>query len=97
MFILFDRALKLGKFISYSNDMSDYLHQLVVDTKDLSRSTTIQHLFQTSLELMDKIKLKTVPTPGLILEMPRSNDALMQYKAVIPNLSLSLSHLLDEG
>lgn len=97
MFILFDRALKLQKFISYSNEMSDFLHQLVVDTKDLSKSTTVQHLFETSLKMMDKLKLKTVPTPALILEMPRSNDKLMQYKAVIPNLSLTVSHILDGG
>ncbi|ODM99198.1 Ubiquitin carboxyl-terminal hydrolase CYLD [Orchesella cincta] len=97
MFILFDRALKLGKFISYSNEMSDYLHQLVVDTKDLSKSTTVQHLFETSLQLMDKLKLRTIPTPALIMEMPRSNDKLVQYKAVIPNLSLHISRVLDDG
>lgn len=97
MFILFDRALKLQKFISYSNDMSDFMHQLVVDTKDFSKSTTIQHLFETSLQMMDKLKLRTIPTPALILEMPRSNDKLMQYKAVIPNLSLTISHIIDGG
>lgn len=97
MFILFDRALKLQKFLSYSNNMSDFLHQLVVDPKDLAKSTTVQHLFETSLQMMEKIKLKTVPTPALILEMPRSNDKLMQYQAVIPNLTLTVSHILEGG
>lgn len=95
--VLFERALKLGKFISYSNKMTDYLHQLVISPRDLCKSGTLQQLFESSLEIMDNCKLMTTPSPALIIEIPRANDKLVHYEAVIPNLTISLSHLLENG
>lgn len=96
-FVLFERALKLGKFITYSSFETDYLHQLVLDIKDLSKSTTMQRMFEKSLESMDNAKLKSTPTPALILEIPRAKDKLERYEAIIPNLTLNLSHLIENG
>jgi len=96
-FVLFERALKLKKFITYSNFEMDYLHQLVLDPKDLSKSSTIQRMFEKSLESMEGAKLNAVPTPALILEIPRVQDKLQRYQAVIPNLTLNLSHLIENG
>jgi len=95
--ILFGRSLKLGKFISYSKGVTDYLHQLVFDPRDLSKSSTVQQLVETSLEHMDNAKFRTLPTPAFILEIPRANDKLIHYEAVVPNLTLVISHLLENG
>lgn len=77
--------------------MTDYLHQLVLNPKDLSKATTLQRLFEASLEQMDDCKLKTIPSPALTIEVPRANDKLVHYEAVIPNLTLNVSHLLENG
>jgi len=95
--ILMDKTLRLGNFILYSDDSSDFFHQLEINQRDLSRSTTVQNMFEMSLEMMDDMKLKTIPTPGLIIEIPRDKNKLVHYEAVIPTLTLNLAPLIQNG
>ncbi|OXA57263.1 Ubiquitin carboxyl-terminal hydrolase CYLD [Folsomia candida] len=95
--VLFDRALKVGKFISYSNGMTDYMHQLVLDPRDLCKSGTVQQLLENSLTIMESSKFKTPPSPALIIEIPRNSDKLVHYEAVIPNLTINVSQFLENG
>jgi hypothetical protein len=46
---------------------------------------------------INNLKLKEVPMPALMLCMPRCNGRLVYYEAIIPNMTLNITNLVDKG
>lgn len=77
--------------------MCDYLHQFFIDFTDKSKIRSVLDLFEKSLQLQDNLKLEDTPSPSLILQMPHSsNDGVIHYDAIIPNLTMVIDHLIDK-
>jgi hypothetical protein len=94
--LLFENALNLPAFIHYTNNTTDFMHQIVIRPKDRSKCHDVQFLLETSLEIND-LKMKDVPLPALMLCMPRCNGRLVYYDAIVPNLSLNITSLVTKG
>jgi len=77
--------------------MCDYLHQFFIDFTDKSKIRTVQSLLEKSLLLQDDLKFEGVPKPALILQMPHSNDGVIHYDGVIPDLTMQIDHLIGKG
>ena len=75
----------------------DYLHQFFIDFTDKLKVRSIKELFEKSLKLQDNLTMDTVPEPGLILQMPHSENGVIHYDAVIPNLTMVIDHLLRQS
>ncbi|CAL8103362.1 unnamed protein product [Orchesella dallaii] len=95
LYLLLEDALKEQEFIQYSGGGGDYMHLMSIDIHDSSSAITVQINFETSLQLNGYLKLKTVPNPGLILGLPRSDGKFVNYEAVIPNVELNIQHLME--
>lgn len=75
--------------------MCDYLHQFFIDFTDKSRIRSIYDLLDKSLKLQDSLKMEDTPEPALILQMPHSDDGILHYEFVIPNLTMVVDELID--
>jgi len=91
LFILFGDAFKVPHFFEYTTDMSDYIHQL---WSEPGQFATVQQLYEHSMEFWGNLKLKNVPSPALILQMPR-NDGKLNFERIIPNLQLDLTKVMN--
>lgn len=77
--------------------MCDYLHQFFIDFMDKSKIRSVIELFEKSLLLQDNLKMEDSPSPALILQMPHSENGIIHYDAVIPNLTMVIDHLMEQG
>ncbi|ODN04569.1 Ubiquitin carboxyl-terminal hydrolase CYLD [Orchesella cincta] len=95
--LLFSKVLNLEEFMSLSSGHSDFFHQVLVaqTEEDKNKIPTIQQLFEQSL-IMQELKLKTVPRPALILQMPRSGNKYKMYDGILPNLSIDITDLMED-
>jgi hypothetical protein len=84
-------------FINYSLAMCDYLHQFFIDFTDNTKIRTVQNLLEKSLTIQDNLKLEGRPSPALILQMRHSDEGIIHYNAVIPNLTMNIEHLCENG
>jgi len=96
LYLLFDSALNTESFIQFSNETKDFMHQIVARPKDRSKSQTVQFMLETSLGTSE-LKFKAVPSPALMLCMPRCKGRLVYYEAIIPSLHLNITRLLNKG
>jgi len=95
--LLFSKVLNLDEFMSLSSGHSDFFHQVLVaqTEEDKNKIPTIQQLFEQSL-IMQELKLKTIPRPALILQMPRSGNKYKMYDGILPNLSIDITDLMED-
>ncbi|XP_021952606.1 ubiquitin carboxyl-terminal hydrolase CYLD isoform X2 [Folsomia candida] len=95
--LLFDKVLNLSEFMSLSSGQSDFFHQVLVQQTDQDRHKipSIQQLFEQSL-MLQELKLKGVPQPALILQMPRSGNKYKMYDGILPNLTIDITDLLED-
>jgi len=96
--LLFDKVLNLDEFMSLSSGQSDFFHQVLVGPSDDDRNKvpSIQQLFERSL-ILQELKLKRVPQPALILQMPRSGNKYKMYDGILPNLTIDITDLLEDS
>lgn len=96
--LLFDKVLNLSEFMSLSSGQSDFFHQVLVQQTDQDRHKipSIQQLFEQSL-MLQELKLKGVPQPALILQMPRSGNKYKMYDGILPNLTIDITDLLEDS
>ncbi|ODM93705.1 Ubiquitin carboxyl-terminal hydrolase CYLD [Orchesella cincta] len=94
VYLLLDDALKETEFIHYNEGGSDFMHLMIIDTRDTASAITVQANFEISMQLTGDLRLESVPNPGLILGLPRSNGKLVNYEAVIPSLELNIHDLM---
>jgi ubiquitin thioesterase CYLD len=94
--ILFRDILRLDEFVSWSSGNSDYFHQVWCDeNQNEDHIPSVQQLFEQSLQLQ-KMKLRGIPRPALILQMPRSGNKYKTYKGILPNLTIDVTDLMDD-
>lgn len=72
------------------------MHQIIVKPKDRSRCQDVQFLLETSMEINNSL-FKELPSPALMLCMPRCNGRLVYYEAIVPSMRLNITPLLDKG
>jgi ubiquitin thioesterase CYLD len=96
--LLFDKVLNLDEFMSLSSGQSDFFHQVLVQQTedDRNKIPSIQQLFEQSL-MLQELKLKRVPQPALILQMPRSGNKYKMYEGILPNLTIDITDLLEDS
>jgi ubiquitin thioesterase CYLD len=97
--ILFNKVLHLPEFLSLSLGQDDYFHQVLVTATpsdvDKKRIPSVQALLEQSF-MGQKLKFKTIPSPALILQMPRSGNKYRTYDGILPNLTIDITDLLQD-
>jgi len=96
--LLFKKVFNLNEFMPLSSGQADFFHQVLIqqNENDKGKLPTVQQLFEQSL-MMQELKLKGVPTPALILQMPRSGNKYKMYDGILPNLTIDITDLLEDG
>ncbi|CAG7717370.1 unnamed protein product [Allacma fusca] len=94
--ILFKDVLQLDEFIKLSSKESDYFHQVLVQHNENDRGEvpSIQYLFEQSL-INQELKLTEIPSPALLLQMPRSGNKYKMYSGIFPNLTIDITDLME--
>lgn len=93
--MLFRHVLHLEEFLSLSSNKSDFFHQVLCNP-DSEKIPTVQQLFEQSLREQN-LKLKCAPSPVLILQMPRSGNKYKMFKGILPNLTIDITDLIEDG
>lgn len=62
LYVLCEAGLKLDNFIHYSNGVSDYIHQTIINPKDQAQIISTQRLIEISLLMEGNVKFNRVPT-----------------------------------
>ncbi|ODM99183.1 Ubiquitin carboxyl-terminal hydrolase CYLD [Orchesella cincta] len=96
MLILFNKVFKLDEFIVYDNGVKDYLHQINLGDHILPNVITVKRCLELSMADYN-LKLDRMPNPGLILELPRNSESVIQSTTIVPNLSLDVTDLVKVG
>ena len=96
--ILFKEVLQVPEFIKLSSNESDFFHQVLVQTNENDRNSvpSIQLLFEQSL-IMQELRLTEIPSPALILQMPRSGNKYKMYDGIFPNLTIDITDLMENS
>jgi hypothetical protein len=59
--------------------------------------STIQKLLEMSMHENGDLMFKSMPSPALLIQLPRCDGVLQRYKHVVPNPRLSLASLLAQS
>lgn len=92
MLILFDKVFKVDEFIEYDR-VKDHLHQINLGDHRLPNVITVKRCLELSM-IDYKLKMEKMPTPALILIVPRNSESVIQSTTIVPNLSLDISDLV---
>jgi hypothetical protein len=91
---MFDKLFQLQEFIVYDNNVKDYLHQVNLGDHNLPPVITLKQCLEMSMKDY-KLKLKSLPSPAFIVEIPRNHSGIIQSTTIIPNLTLDLESLMS--
>jgi hypothetical protein len=93
MHILFDKVFNLKEFLEYDNGMKDYLHQVNLGDHNLPSVMTLKQCLELSMDDYG-LKLKKVPSPAFIIQIPRNTYGIIQSTTIVPNLRLNLDSVI---
>jgi len=93
MLIMFDKVFNLQEFINYDNNMKDYIHQVNLGDHNLPVVMTLKQCLELSMADYG-LKLKEVPSPAFIIQIPRNTYGVIQSTTIVPNLKLDLESVI---
>jgi len=82
--------------VALSSGQSDFFYQVILASGDKEKIPTVQQVLEECL-FQERLKFKAIPSPGLILQMPRSGNKFKVFKGILPNLSIDITDLLEDS